>query len=204
MGFKDKADLIDLKLALRCRAGSVAEPRKGTPHKYRQTSVRATDGLRPRLPVSQMHRALSRRVQSAGVFLLEPVLVRGVCPTDLSREPTRHRSVSALGADQALPRGDSWNGGAQYIGSCQCGSELAHLCRLRTGITPLTDSVDRASKSNFLSVQLKHEWHESDTNGTKPFYPFGIFVFRDSCPSCLLWSKGASCCPPRGLRDSGV
>jgi hypothetical protein len=47
--------------------------------------------------------ALSRQLQGQSVFVLGSVFVHGFCPTDLSREPTRHRRLSECALRSTLP-----------------------------------------------------------------------------------------------------
>jgi hypothetical protein len=65
------------------------------------------------------------------VLVRRLVPVHGIRAANLSGEPTRHRSVSARAALQALSPRDSPNGSAQYVGQRERRSRPAHLCRLR-------------------------------------------------------------------------
>jgi hypothetical protein len=49
--------------------------------------------------------ALSRQLQGQSVFVLGSVFVHGLCTTDLSREPTRHRRLSERALRSTLPHG---------------------------------------------------------------------------------------------------
>ena len=87
------------------------------------------------LPLHVFHRCVVRysgRAQGQVVLLSRPVPLHGLRAADLSREPARHRSVSACAKLQALSPGISQLHCAQHAGQCQRDAGLAHLLRLRT------------------------------------------------------------------------
>src|SRR5215813_11719262 len=88
------------------------------------------------LPLSQriqsLRRTLPRQQGCAFILLLGSVTDNGVCPTDLSREPTRHRSLPSCTRQQALPQRPLWSSQALDIGRCQRESRLENLCRFRS------------------------------------------------------------------------
>src|SRR5271165_1892336 len=81
----------------------------------------------PSATVPPMRGALSRRLQSQGVFVLGSVLVHGVCSTNLSREPTRHRRLFEGALRSTLPPGLPQPCVSQYASRCQRSARLAHL-----------------------------------------------------------------------------
>src|SRR3989338_374199 len=121
---------LDLNLARSIRG--ISNPIARTANEHGQTCICASDVALAADHFPQMCRSLQRRAQGQSLHLSRSVSLYGVRATDLSRESARHRSLSAQSVRQALPHGLSQYGVAQYVGQCECGSRLAHLCRLRT------------------------------------------------------------------------
>src|SRR6266849_6430115 len=92
-----------------------------------QIDLCTTDGLSSGKSFSTLRQTLSRRLQTQKLLLLGPVPLHGLRATNLSREPTRHRSLSARATDQALSSRHSRSGLAQHLGPCELGARLAHL-----------------------------------------------------------------------------
>src|SRR6516225_5777214 len=57
----------------------------------------------PSAAVPSVCGALSRQLQDKIVFVLGSVFVHGLCTTDLSREPTRHRGLFECALQSTLP-----------------------------------------------------------------------------------------------------
>src|SRR5258705_10059708 len=74
-----------------------------------------------------MRGAPSRRLQSQSVPVLGSVFVHGLCSTNLSREPARHRRLSAGALRSTLPSGLPQPRVSQYTGRCQRSARLAYL-----------------------------------------------------------------------------
>jgi hypothetical protein len=81
----------------------------------------------PSATVPPMRGALSRRLQSQSVFVLGSVFVHGLCSTNLSREPTRHRRLSECALRSTLPLRFPQPRLSQHVGRCQRSARLAHL-----------------------------------------------------------------------------
>ena len=81
--------------------------------------------------LSSLCSTLSRQSQNPILFLPRSVSMHGICPTDLPRKPTRHRSLFARPTKQALPHGHSRRHFPQHFVECKQSQRLAHLCRLR-------------------------------------------------------------------------
>ena len=85
------------------------------------------------LPAHAFHRCVLRYSGEHKVkqfSCLDQYLLHGLRAADLSREPARHRSVSACAKRQALSPGISQPRCAQHAGQCQRDAGLAHLLRL--------------------------------------------------------------------------
>src|SRR5437867_1148832 len=95
-----------------------------------QIDLLTTDGLSSDVRVSPMRRTLSRQLQTPELLLLGPVSVHGLRAANLSREPARHRGLSARESNQALSLGHSRSRFAQHSGQRQLGARLAYLRRL--------------------------------------------------------------------------
>jgi len=81
----------------------------------------------PRL--SQVCGSLSGRFQSQGIHLSRPVSLHGLCPTYVSREPERYRSLSSSSEEQVVSYGNSLFRFPQQPGACQQSPRLADICR---------------------------------------------------------------------------
>ena len=100
-------DLIDLNLGIHSN-DFCALSRKETSDEFRQNDLLSIDGFPSHLRVSQMRRALQRKLQTQNLLVLGSVSVYGFCSTDLSRELERYRSLFAVCPKQTLPFGHSW------------------------------------------------------------------------------------------------
>lgn len=74
-----------------------------------------------------MCKELQRQLQSEDVFVLGSVSVHGICTTDLSREPSGYRGMSALDREQALSYGHTRDGIEKYHCSCKRESRLSDI-----------------------------------------------------------------------------
>src|SRR5437667_3833026 len=68
----------------------------------------------------------------ARILLLGSVTHYVLCPTDPSREPSRHRSLSSGTTRQALPQRPRWSSKTIHVGRCQREPRLENLRRLCT------------------------------------------------------------------------
>src|SRR6266576_5547284 len=75
--------------------------------------------------ISPMRGPISGRLQTQELLLLGPVSLYGLCPTNLSGEPARHRSLPAVATSKALSHGHPRSGVAQHSGPRQLGARLA-------------------------------------------------------------------------------
>src|SRR5208337_2940470 len=71
--------------------------------------------------------ALWRQLQGQSVFVLGSIFVHGLCATNLSRKPTRHRRLSERALRSTLPLRLPKPCVSQYLGRCQRSARLAHL-----------------------------------------------------------------------------
>src|SRR5882757_2414985 len=135
-------DLIDLNLGIHSN-DFCALSRKETSDEFRQNDLLSIDGFPSHLRVSQMRRALQRKLQTQDLFVLGSVSVYGFCSTDLSRELERYRSLFAVGCRQTLPSGHSQWSLSQQPCPRQSSSGLAYLC----GLCPSVDSRGQTTLS---------------------------------------------------------
>src|SRR5210317_2649385 len=70
---------------------------------YGQSRLFSTHGPSTVAYLSALCSTLSRQSQNPVLFLPRSVSMHGICPTDLSRKPARHRSLFARSTKQALP-----------------------------------------------------------------------------------------------------
>lgn len=121
-----------------------------------------------------MRPPLSRRLQTQKLLLLGPVSLHGFRATNLSQEPTRHRSLPARTTNQALPSLHSRPSLAQHLGPCELGARLPHLRRLRTAVDPVRPSTLRRRQ---LGVALAQAVYALDATTI------------DLCLALLPWAK---------------
>jgi len=95
--------------------------------------VRAVGAASPAVRVSEMRRALPWGPSHAEFLVFGPTPLLGVCAAHVSREPARHRRVSARRRRSVVSHGDSRHGLAQHAGRCERRARLADLCRLGPG-----------------------------------------------------------------------
>src|ERR1044072_2404925 len=93
--------LIDLKSNF-CYFGA---PNQGATNEYRQNNFFSNPGIPTSIRISQMCRALSRRLQSQKFFMHGSIFMPGFCSINLSRKFTRYRIVSDVHAKQTLSYG---------------------------------------------------------------------------------------------------
>ncbi len=128
-------DINDLKSSLGI-SHSRGNKHEELTHVYRQTDffaghrTCASSGLSPKC------RPLPGQLQDQGLHLSRSISLHGLCATDLSGKSQRYRIMSSISKKQTLSHGHSGQCIQKYIGQCQQGEGLAHLCRLR----PLPDS----------------------------------------------------------------
>src|SRR5713101_7464678 len=79
-----------------------------------QIDLLTTDGLSSFIRVSPMRRTLPGQLQAQEFLLLGPVSLHGLRTANLSREPARHRSLSARESNQALSPGHPRSRFAQH------------------------------------------------------------------------------------------
>src|ERR1035441_5423938 len=103
----------------------------GSDDAYGEAALCSGYGTHPADGVRALCRSVRGKPQSPELHLHGSISVHGLCTTDVSRKPARHRSMPAFAGREALPHGDSWAGLAQYAGQCERYARLAHLCRLR-------------------------------------------------------------------------
>src|SRR6476620_1531224 len=121
---------------------------KGAVDELWQIDFFTTDGFSSGIRVSPMRGTLSRQLQTEELLLLGSISVHGFRATNLSREPARHRSLSARQSDQALSPRHTRSGFAQHAGPRQLDSRLAYLRRF-------CPSIDQASARTLSQRRLR-------------------------------------------------
>lgn len=126
---KPKISFIDFKLQI-YYGHFFFKKLKGVANEYRKNSFRSNNGIPPITRISQVCGEIQRKLQSKKLFMFGPVPLHGICSIDVSRKPSRYRSMSACCQNKTLPHGHSGKGFPQYLGRCKRGQGLANLCRL--------------------------------------------------------------------------
>src|SRR4030043_466928 len=83
--------------------------------------------------IRPMRSTISWQPSDKTIFLFRPMPVHGVCPDNVSPEPSRHRSLSSSHAAEALPLRLTREDVTQYVGQRKRLSRLENLRRFRTG-----------------------------------------------------------------------
>jgi hypothetical protein len=194
-----------------------ASPQKDMAREFRKDDLCPTHGLFTRLRISPMCPAIQRPLQDQTFLLLEPISLYGLRSTDVSGEPSRHRSMSSFGSTKTLSYGFPRKCLAQYFGSCQPSQRLANLCRLCSNpywpcSAPLRQRFLRhRSESNRLCLGFYHHRSMPVTfplgqvsdpqRGRKTTHPLGSS--RKHSPPCHYYSWQDSRCQhtrPNDLR----
>ena len=112
-----------------CQFGQSSGYLPGGRHEHRQDAVRPAHGFPALDDLRPVRRALRWRQGRSHTDLCGAVPGHGLRPTDLPREPARHRSVFVGPGGEALPHGLSRADSALDAGRCQRVARLAHLGR---------------------------------------------------------------------------
>jgi len=83
------------------------------------------------LRVPKMRGALSGQQVGVRIFLLEPISLHGLCPTQSQRIFSRHRGDSQFASQEIIPYGTVKSGRSFHSGRLQRESRLSHLPRFR-------------------------------------------------------------------------
>src|ERR1700747_3265632 len=108
----------------------------GEANVYGQDPVRSADGFSAVDDICADCRAVWWRPLRQVVALRRTFSSHGVCPTDLSGKPQRHRSVPVGAVLEALSHGVSRTDSALDAVRCERSPRLADLRRLRSGADP--------------------------------------------------------------------
>ena len=143
------------------RSHTFAVPRKEVADESRQNALCPVDGFSPGLRIPQMRRAVSWTLQGPKFFLLGSFSLLGLRPTDLPGKPARHRSLSAVGAAEALSFGYPGTSIPQYFGQRQRRAGLADLRRLCPGVDLPSPSAlcPRGLRPGVGSNRLRSRFH---------------------------------------------
>jgi len=129
--------VIDLNFSTKSNYTPVLLPtQEDMSNEYRQTRFLSSDRPFTALHISKLRQSLPRQLQSQKLHMSGSVPMHGFCTNDISREPTRHRSMSQSPKKQTLPHGNSKYSISQHIGQCQPNSRLAHLRRICSNADP--------------------------------------------------------------------
>ena len=103
---------------------------QGKAHVQRTLRLFTAHGIFPVARVSTMCSPVPGPLQGATVLLSGSVSLHGLCPTDRSREPARHRNLPSSTTAQTVPCRHSRQRFADHLGPGQRKPRLAHLCRI--------------------------------------------------------------------------
>ena len=101
-------------------------------NEFRQNHFLSNYGSLAVAPVSAMCSPLPRKPQGKKFYMLRPVSLHGICPTDFPRKPSGYRSVPSCPTKQTLPHGYTGQGFSKHLSQCKQDAQLANLRRLRT------------------------------------------------------------------------
>src|SRR5215471_18600622 len=98
----------------------------------RSNRIRSTDELPLSQRIQSLCRALRGQQKRSFILLLEPVFDDGIRPTDISREPSRYRSLPACTSEQSLSLRPDGSSQTLDIGRRKRESRLEDLRRFCT------------------------------------------------------------------------
>ena len=131
-------------------------------HGYWQNHLCPAHGLYTGIRIAKMHSTIQWPLQSQTFFLLEPISLHGLCSTNLSGKPPRHRSLSPFSSTETLSHGLPRECLTKHPCSCQSDQGLMNLCRFcpdphRPSASPLRQRFLRCrTESNGLRLGLHH------------------------------------------------
>src|SRR3984893_19418994 len=129
---------VDLNLVWR-----YSEVFRGASRERRQNAFCPTDGFSALEHLHAGCRALRWRCSGTNAVLRGAIPSDGVCATDLSGKPARHRSLPVGSSLEALPHGLSPTGAAIDAGRCQRDARLADLRGLRPSCVGRAGGADK-------------------------------------------------------------
>jgi hypothetical protein len=92
---------------------------------FRPTGVHATHGASASPHSPPLSTAVSFQISRQDFFVSRPISLHGLCTTDLSRKPARHRNVFTCPSGQALSLGYTRLCLKEYASGCQRSARLA-------------------------------------------------------------------------------
>ena len=123
---------IDLKVFHKSGYPSISTW-KGATNEFRKNRLCSTLQISADLRVSTMRPTVPRNLQSSNLFLLGSIPVPGVCSIDLSRKPSRYRSLSPRPSRKTLSHGNPQPHLPKHLSLYQRKSRLADLRRFCPG-----------------------------------------------------------------------
>ncbi len=140
---------IDLKSPIDFGHKTFTDSLKGSANVHRTNSFLTTVRLSSQKTIRQMRSAILWQPSSKNFFLFRSIPLYGICPDNISPEPSRHRKLSSGNAAETLPLRHTRECFTQYIGKCERTSRLENLRRLRTGF-------DRQSSGTLCQRRFRH------------------------------------------------
>ncbi len=129
------ASVIDLKNLQPDRHHS-GNTRKEMTNVFWQTNIFTSHGLHAHAHFSPLRSELSGRPQCQKFHMPRSISLYGLCSTDISRKPPRHRSLSSCTATEVVPHGYSRNSSKVESRRRQRTAGLAHICRYCPCVNP--------------------------------------------------------------------
>ncbi len=120
--------VIDLKFIQPIRH-LFRDTRKEMTNVLRQTNIFSSHGLHAHAHIPTLCYSLSRKPQCQKLQLPRPLLMYGLCSTNISGKPSRYRSLPSLTAEKVIPHGYSRHHSSIKSCRCQRAAGLAYICR---------------------------------------------------------------------------
>ena len=125
---------IDFNLSLNFGQNTFINPLKGLANAYWTDSFLTTGRLSSQKTVRQMCSKIQRQLSDKNFFLFRSVPLHGICPNNVSSEPSRHRDLPASNEAKTLPLRNTRKCLTYHCGESKRKSGLENLRRLRTGL----------------------------------------------------------------------
>ena len=138
--------------------------------------VRPIDGTPAATRIRHLRQTLRRRVWGPRLLLPRSIPLHGLRPTDVPREPARHRDVPPVARAQALPCRLPWADRPEHACRCESGAGLANLCRFRSGIDqPCSGPLCRRRRSGLALEQTAYALDSTTIDLCLKLFPWAPF-----------------------------
>ena len=110
-------------------------------YEYRQDFICSGCGFYLQVRFLKMYGSIPWQSQNIQHFVLGSIFVHVICPTDLLRKPSGHRSIFTCDDSKAVSPGVSRMHSQEHFSQCQQYSRLENLCRFCSDTNPRNEDI---------------------------------------------------------------